>query len=63
MAHAYSPGLRVTDRAVLRRERRLPLKGQVLVQANDPVRGRAIGALLRRRPSRSPHRLTIQQLL
>jgi hypothetical protein len=31
MAHAYTPGLRVTDHAVLRRERRLPLKGEVLV--------------------------------
>jgi hypothetical protein len=32
MAHAYTPGLRVTDHAVLRRERRLPLKGEVLVE-------------------------------
>lgn len=37
MAHAYTPGLRVTDHALLRRERRLPLKGQVLVQKNDHV--------------------------
>jgi hypothetical protein len=37
MAHAYTPGLRVTDHAVLRRERRLPLKGQVLVEKNDRV--------------------------
>src|SRR5262245_3881840 len=37
MAHAYTPGLRVTDRAVLRRERRLPLKGDVLVSAGHHV--------------------------
>lgn len=37
MAHAYTPGLRVTAQAVVRRERRLPLKGYVLVRAGDPV--------------------------
>lgn len=37
MAHAYTPGLRVTDFAVLRRERRLPLKGEVLVSMGDAV--------------------------
>jgi hypothetical protein len=37
MAHAYTPGLRVTDHAVLRRERRLPLKGEVLVAAGAEV--------------------------
>ena len=37
MAHAYTPGLRVTDRAVLRRERRLPLKGEVLVSVGHHV--------------------------
>ncbi|MGH7730828.1 MAG: hypothetical protein ACRENJ_06190 [Candidatus Eiseniibacteriota bacterium] len=37
MAHAYTPGLRVTDRAVIRRERRLPLKGDVLVTVGDAV--------------------------
>ena len=31
MAHAYTPGLRVTPYAVLLRERRLPLRGEVLV--------------------------------
>src|SRR2546428_247093 len=39
MAHAYTPGLRVTDRAVLRRERRLPLKGEVLVSDVRPGEG------------------------
>jgi hypothetical protein len=37
MAHAYTPGLRVAARALLRRERRLPLKGQVLVERGDRV--------------------------
>jgi hypothetical protein len=37
MAHAYTPGLRVTTRTVLRRERRLPLKGHVLVKIGDAV--------------------------
>jgi hypothetical protein len=37
MAHAYTPGLRVTGRAVLRRERRLPLKGDVLVEVGHHV--------------------------
>ena len=37
MAHAYTPGLRVTDYTVLRRSRRLPMKGQVLVQVGDVV--------------------------
>jgi hypothetical protein len=37
MGHAYTPGLRVTPFAVLRRERRLPLKGRVLVATGDTV--------------------------
>ncbi len=37
MAQACTPGLRVTARAVIRRERRLPLKGQVLVRLGDHV--------------------------
>ena len=37
MAHAYTPGLRVTEAATLRRERRLPLKGTVMVQAGVQV--------------------------
>lgn len=38
MAHSYAPGLRVARRAVVRRERRLPLRGEVLVRAGDAVR-------------------------
>ncbi|MBI1795974.1 MAG: hypothetical protein HY076_02215 [Candidatus Eisenbacteria bacterium] len=37
MAHAYTPGLRVTGHAVIRRERRLPLKGEVLARIGDAV--------------------------
>ena len=37
MAHAYTPGLRVSDHAVVRRERRLPLRGHVLVAPGDEV--------------------------
>ena len=44
MAHAYTPGLRVTERAVLRRERRLPLKGQVAVKSGDAVDAQTIVA-------------------
>lgn len=37
MAHAYTPGLRVTASTMLRRERRLPLKGQVMVERGAVV--------------------------
>jgi hypothetical protein len=37
VAHAYTPGLRVAPYAILTRERRLPLKGDVLVRAGDTV--------------------------
>lgn len=44
MAHAYTPGLRVTEHAVLRRERRLPLKGEVLARQGDQVAADAVVA-------------------
>jgi hypothetical protein len=37
VSHSYTPGLRVTPHAVLQRERRLPLKGQVLVREGETV--------------------------
>lgn len=37
MAHAYVPGLRVTDLTTLRRERILPLKGDVVVELGQRV--------------------------
>ena len=38
MAHAYTPGLTVTERTVVRRKRLLPLPGAVLVTVGDEVR-------------------------
>ncbi len=37
MAHAYTPGLRVAEMTVLRKERRLPIKGEVIVSRGDHV--------------------------
>jgi len=74
MAHAYTPGLRVTDHAVIRRERRLPLKGDVLVAlgaevAADTVVARTelpgnvqtvnVAARLSLDPARVPEALTV----
>ena len=44
MAHAYTPGLRVTDRAVIRKERRLPIRGEVLVEQGAQVKAADIVA-------------------
>jgi hypothetical protein len=38
MGNAYTPGLKVTARAVIRKARRLPLTGQVVVKVGDKVR-------------------------
>ena len=32
MAHAYTPGLKVVETALVRKQRRLPLAGEVLVE-------------------------------
>jgi hypothetical protein len=37
MAVAYTPGLRVSEDAVIRKQRRLPMKGEVLVRPGDRV--------------------------
>ena len=37
MAHAYTPGLRVTPQTILQRQRQLPLKGEVVVSQGDSV--------------------------
>ena len=37
MAHAYTPGLRVTRQATIRKRRQLPLKGEVTVSSGDRV--------------------------
>ena len=44
MPVAYTPGLRVTREAVIRQERRLPMQGEVLVQAGDTVGAEAVVA-------------------
>jgi hypothetical protein len=37
MGHAYTPGLKVTERILVRKNRILPLKGDVLVKVGDKV--------------------------
>jgi hypothetical protein len=37
MAHAYTPGLKVVETALVRKQRRLPLAGEVLVKKGDKV--------------------------
>lgn len=37
MAHAYTPGLRVTERTVIRKTRVLPIQGDVLAKTGDTV--------------------------
>lgn len=44
MTHAYTPGLRVTERAVFKKERKLPLKGQVLSKVGEKVKAEDVVA-------------------
>lgn len=44
MAHAYTPGLKVTEGMVIEKERRLPLEGEVLVQAGATVKAEDVVA-------------------
>ncbi len=44
MAHAYTPGLRVSGWTTIRKERRLPLSGEVLVGKGDQVRAEQVVA-------------------
>jgi hypothetical protein len=44
MAHAYIPGLKVTEYTLIRKERRLPLPGEILVKIGDEVKGEDIVA-------------------
>lgn len=39
MAHAYTPGLKVTNRIYIRKVRRLPLPGETLVEKGQRVKG------------------------
>ncbi len=38
MAHAYTPGLKVVETALVRKQRRLPLAGEVLVKKGDQAK-------------------------
>ena len=44
MGQAYTPGLKVTERMLLRRRRILPIRGQVLVRTGDRVAARDVVA-------------------
>ena len=44
MAHAYTPGLKVTDGMTIQKERRLPLEGEVLVEAGVTVKAEDVVA-------------------
>jgi hypothetical protein len=44
MAHAYTPGLRVAEKTILKKERRLPLPGEILVNEGDMVKADEIVA-------------------
>ena len=44
MAHAYTPGLKVTEGMTIKKERRLPLEGEVLVQAGAIVKAEDVVA-------------------
>ena len=44
MAHAYTPGLKVTEGMTIRKERRLPLEGEVLVEVGATVKAEDVVA-------------------
>lgn len=44
MAHAYTPGLRVTAWSKIQKERRLPLSGEVLVKKGDHIKAEDVVA-------------------
>jgi hypothetical protein len=44
MAHAYTPGLKVTEKDLVRKERRLPLKGEVVSKVGEKVKAEHIVA-------------------
>ena len=44
MAHAYTPGLKVTEGMTIQKERRLPLEGEVLVEAGVTVQAEDVVA-------------------
>ncbi|MCX7758265.1 MAG: hypothetical protein N2169_01425 [bacterium] len=44
MAHAYVPGLKVLARTIIRKERKLPIEGEVLVNKNSTVKAHDVVA-------------------
>ena len=44
MGHAYTPGLRVTERTIIRKKRILPIPGDVVVKKGDKVSASTIVA-------------------
>ncbi|GAB4313331.1 MAG: hypothetical protein Kow0059_04520 [Candidatus Sumerlaeia bacterium] len=44
MAHAYTPGLQVVSRTTLRKQRLLPIPGEVVVQKGDAVKAETVVA-------------------
>ncbi|KPJ50127.1 hypothetical protein AMJ40_03705 [candidate division TA06 bacterium DG_26] len=44
MAHAYTPGLKISERTKIKKERRLPLPGEVVVSLGDSVKADTIVA-------------------
>ncbi len=44
MAHAYTPGLKVTEGMTIQKERRLPLEGEVLVETGTTVKAEDVVA-------------------
>ena len=44
MAHAYTPGLKVTEGMTIQKDRRLPLEGEVLVEAGATVKAEDVVA-------------------
>lgn len=44
MAHAYTPGLKVTEGITIEKERRLPLEGEVIVEAGTTVQAEDVVA-------------------
>jgi len=44
LAHAYTPGLKVSSQTIFRKERRLPLKGDVLVAVGDIIKAEDVVA-------------------
>lgn len=44
MAHAYTPGLKVTEATLVRKERRLPLPGELVVKVGEAVKAESVVA-------------------